>query len=46
MNTWMNGGIAHTGSILTRNFREGNTYVADLPDNAYHVDTSISGDHV
>ena len=33
-------GIAHTGSILTRNFREGNTYVTDLPDNAYHVDTS------
>ncbi len=33
-------GIAHTGSILTRNFRDGNKYVRDLPDNAYHVDTS------
>ena len=33
-------GIAHTGSILTRNFRDGNPYVQDLPDNAYHVDTS------
>ena len=33
-------GIAHTGSILTRNFRDGNRYVADLPDNAYSIDTS------
>ena len=33
-------GIAHTGSILTRNFRQGNNYVRDLPDNAYHVDTA------
>jgi len=33
-------GIAHTGSILTRNFREGNKYVSDMPDNAYGIDTS------
>jgi benzoyl-CoA reductase/2-hydroxyglutaryl-CoA dehydratase subunit BcrC/BadD/HgdB len=33
-------GIALTGSILTRNFRDGNHYVADMPDSAYHIDTS------
>lgn len=33
-------GIAHTGSILTRNFRDDNKYVKDLPDNAYTLDTS------
>lgn len=33
-------GIAHTGSILTRNFREGNKYAENLPDNSYSVDTS------
>jgi benzoyl-CoA reductase/2-hydroxyglutaryl-CoA dehydratase subunit BcrC/BadD/HgdB len=33
-------GIAHTGSILTRNFREGNTYVENLPGNAYGIDIS------
>lgn len=33
-------GIAHTGSILTRNFREGNKYAADLPGNSYGVDIS------
>jgi len=33
-------GIAHTGSILARNFREGNKYVENLPDNSYRVDTS------
>lgn len=31
-------GIAHTGSILTRNFREGNKYVEDMPDSAYGID--------
>ncbi len=33
-------GIAHTGSILTRNFRDGNKYVADLPGTSYSIDTS------
>ena len=33
-------GIAHTGSILTRNFRDNNKYVTDLPDNAYGLDIS------
>ncbi len=33
-------GIAHTGSILTRNFRAGNKYSKDLPDNTYDIDTS------
>jgi len=33
-------GIAHTGSILTRNFRDGNKYVETLPDNSYSIDTS------
>ncbi|MEZ4566201.1 MAG: hypothetical protein R2860_04305 [Desulfobacterales bacterium] len=39
MNTWKNG-ASPIRLHLTRNFREGNTYVTDLPDNAYHVDTS------
>jgi len=33
-------GIAHTGSILTRNFRDNNAYVRDLPDNSYGIDLS------
>jgi len=33
-------GIAHTGSILTRNFRDGNKYVEDMPSNAYAIDIS------
>lgn len=33
-------GIAHTGSILTRNFRDGNKYVEDLPGVSYSIDTS------
>ena len=33
-------GIAHTGSILTRNFRDGNKYVADLPGVSYSIDIS------
>nr|MDA8404523.1 2-hydroxyacyl-CoA dehydratase family protein [Desulfobacteraceae bacterium] len=33
-------GIALTGSILTRNFRDGNHYVADMPDSAYHIGIS------
>ncbi len=33
-------GIAHTGSILTRNFRDDNEYVRDLPDNSYGIDIS------
>ena len=35
-------GVAHTGSILTRNFRDGNKYVADMPTSAYGIDTSSS----
>ena len=33
-------GIAHTGSILTRNFRDGNKYTQGLEDNAYSLDIS------
>ncbi|MGM0452783.1 MAG: 2-hydroxyacyl-CoA dehydratase subunit D [Thermodesulfobacteriota bacterium] len=33
-------GIAHTGSILTRNFRDNTPYAADLPSNTYGIDTS------
>jgi benzoyl-CoA reductase/2-hydroxyglutaryl-CoA dehydratase subunit BcrC/BadD/HgdB len=33
-------GIAHTGSILTRNFRDDNKYVETLPGNSYGIDTS------
>lgn len=33
-------GLAHTGSILTRNFRDNTPYVADLPSNSYDIDTS------
>ncbi len=33
-------GIAHTGSILTRNFRNGNKYTETLPDSAYDIDIS------
>ncbi len=32
-------GIAHTGSILTRNFRDGNKYAVDLPGTTYSIDT-------
>lgn len=33
-------GVAHVGSILTRNYREGNKYVENLPGNSYNIDTS------
>lgn len=33
-------GIAHIGSILSRNFRDNNSYCADLPGSCYSVDTS------
>ncbi len=33
-------GIAHVGSILTRNFRDNNKYVEDMPGSTYGVDTS------
>jgi benzoyl-CoA reductase/2-hydroxyglutaryl-CoA dehydratase subunit BcrC/BadD/HgdB len=33
-------GIAHVGSILTRNFREGSKYAKDLPGITYDIDTS------
>lgn len=33
-------GIAHLGSILTRNYREGNQYVREMPGSEYGIDTS------
>lgn len=33
-------GIAHMGSILSKNFREGNEYVRDMPGSSYGTDTS------
>jgi hypothetical protein len=33
-------GVAHIGSLLTRNFREGNPYLQDLPGSGYATDTS------
>ena len=33
-------GIAHTGSILSKNFRENSAYVQDMPGSGYGVDTS------
>jgi len=33
-------GIAHMGSILSRNFREGNEYVREMPGSTYGIDTS------
>jgi benzoyl-CoA reductase/2-hydroxyglutaryl-CoA dehydratase subunit BcrC/BadD/HgdB len=33
-------GIAHVGSILSKNYKEGSGYTDDLPGNAYAVDTS------
>ena len=33
-------GIAHTGSILTRNFRDNNRYVEQMPGSSYGIDTS------
>ncbi len=33
-------GIAHIGSILSRNFRDNNAYCADLPGSCYSIDTS------
>jgi benzoyl-CoA reductase/2-hydroxyglutaryl-CoA dehydratase subunit BcrC/BadD/HgdB len=33
-------GIAHVGSILTRNFRDNNKYVEDMPGSSYGIDTS------
>ncbi|MBC2716586.1 MAG: 2-hydroxyacyl-CoA dehydratase [Desulfobacteraceae bacterium] len=33
-------GVAHTGSILTRNFRDDNKYVQDLEGSSYGIDTS------
>lgn len=33
-------GIAHMGSILSRNFRDNSKYVESMPDNAYSIDTS------
>lgn len=33
-------GIAHTGSILIRNFRNGYKYTETLPDNSYDIDIS------
>lgn len=33
-------GIAHVGSILTRNFRDNNKYVENMPGSSYGIDTS------
>jgi len=33
-------GIAHTGSILTRNFRDNNKYVENMPGSSYGIDIS------
>jgi benzoyl-CoA reductase/2-hydroxyglutaryl-CoA dehydratase subunit BcrC/BadD/HgdB len=33
-------GIAHVGSILTRNFRDNNKYTEEMPGSAYGIDTS------
>lgn len=33
-------GVAHTGSILTRNFRKGSPYTEDMPDVSYDIDAS------
>ncbi len=33
-------GIAHVGSILSRNFRDDNQYIEDMPGSAYGIDTS------
>lgn len=33
-------GIAHLGSILSHNYREGNEYLRDMPGSSYGIDTS------